>query len=807
MLLQKRLLGRGVLGLVVVLVLTAGGGYLWLRRSLPQTSGELRVSGVSAPVTIVRDRDGVAHISGATERDAAFGLGFAHAQDRLWQLEVQRRIGYGRLSEIFGAATLNTDRFLRTLGVARAARSAYERLDGETIAILEAYAAGVNAFLATNPALPPEFLILGVQPEPWQPIDSLIWAKMMAWDLGGNWSDEVLRSLLIAQIGPEDADLLLPAYTADGPVIVSHTALRQPAAPAATSLAAIQPATAQAVLDLWQHVQLATGLGDRLAGSNNWVISGARTASGKPLLVNDPHLSTRIPSIWYLAHVQGGAIDAIGATFPGLPAIVIGHNGQIAWGVTNTGPDVQDLYIERIDAQNFVEYNGTREPVTLISETIAVKNDDPVTLTVRITRHGPIISDVTDGTGETLAFRWTVLDEDDATIRAFLNINRARNWAEFTAALRDFKAPMQNFVYADVVGNIGYYAPGALPIRRTGDGTLPVPGWTDEYEWIGYVPFEELPHVYNPPQGYIATANNRVTGDGYPYRLSAAWAAPYRAQRIIELIEQGDQFTVADMRAMLGDVVSAQARELLPVLRAVTPAGPQEAAALEVLHSWDGAMHGDSAAAAVYQGYYHAAIEAVFADELRDLFDQQYRTKRDFPAMALRSVLLEGHSEWCDDRTTLAVTEDCATTLARALTQGLAAMADAQGQNDPARWRWDRVHQVVFPHNPFSQVGLLRGIFERRSPNGGDNFTVNVGPVRITEPYLQYNVPSYRQIIDLGDLNGSRFMHTTGQSGNVLSSRYSDYLERWQRVDDVPMRFDGEIAGERLVLLPETSLP
>ncbi|MDW8146545.1 MAG: penicillin acylase family protein [Roseiflexaceae bacterium] len=798
--LLRRFLLWLALGLVVALALGAGGGYLWLRRSLPQTSGEIRVSGMSDPVTIVRDSDGVAHITGATETDAAFGLGFVHAQERLWQMEMQRRIGHGQLSEIFGATTLNTDRFLRTLGVARAARSALERLDAETIAILEAYAAGVNAFLATNPLLPPEFLILGVQPEPWQPIDSLVWAKMMAWDLGGNWSEEVMRSLLIAQIGPEDANFLMPAYTADGPLILPQSALHQPATSATMPGVAIQPATARAMLELWKTVHLTTGLGNRLAGSNNWVISGARTASGKPLLVNDPHLGTRIPSIWYLAHMRGGAINSIGATFPGLPAVVIGHNERIAWGVTNAGPDVQDLYIERIDAQNYVEYNGRREPVTLISETISVKDAAPVTLTVRITRHGPIISDVTSGTGETLAFRWTALDEEDATIRAFLNINRARNWAEFTAALRDLKAPMQNFVYADVEGNIGYYAPGALPIRRNGDGTLPVPGWTDEYEWVGYVPFEELPHVYNPPQGYIVTANNRVVGDDYPYLLATSWAAPYRAQRIIEMIEQGDRLTVADMRVMLGDVVSVQARELLPVLLAVQPAGPREAAALELLRGWDGAMRGDSAAAAVFQGYYYAAIETIFADELRDLFARQYQSERDFPAMALRAVLLDGRSEWCDDVTTLSVTEDCATTLAKALTRGLEAMADAQGESDPARWRWDRVHQAVFPHEPFSQVGALRSIFERRIPNGGDNFTVNVAPVRLTEPYLQYNAPSYRQIVDLSDLNASRFMHTTGQSGNVLSSRYSDYLERWQRVEDIPMRFSGAIEGERLVL-------
>lgn len=278
-------------------------------------------------------------------------------------------------------------------------------------------------------------------------------------------------------------------------------------------------------------------------------------------------------------------------------------------------------------------------------ETIRVKSAEPVTLTVRVTRHGPIISDVLDGAGETLAFRWTVLDADDATIRAFLNINRARNRAEFTAALRDYRAPMQNFVYADVEGNIGYYAPGALPSRRNGDGQLPVPGWTDEYEWAGYVLFEQLPHIYNPPQGYIASANNRAVSDDYPYLIGASWAAPYQAQRIVELIEQGSQFTVADMQAMPGDMLSAQARELLPVLRAVTPAGSREAAALDLLSGWEGAMRGDSAAAAVYQGYYYAAIEAIFAGELRDLFDEQYQAKRDFPAMALRAVLLDGHGE------------------------------------------------------------------------------------------------------------------------------------------------------------------
>lgn len=362
---------------------------------------------------------------------------------------------------------------------------------------------------------------------------------------------------------------------------------------------------------------------------------------------------------------------------------------------------------------------------------------------------------------------------------------------------------MQNFVYADVEGNIGFYAPGLVPIRRNGDGSVPVPGWTDEYEWIGYVPFAELPHIYNPPQDYIVTANNQVVGDDYPYLLGTSWAAPYRARRIIELIEQKSALTVADMRAMLGDVVSLHARELLPILREVTPNEPREAAALELLRSWDGTMAGDSAAAAVFQGYYHALLEAVFADELGEFFSETYRHRRDFAAMALRRVLLEGGQEWCDNVNTIATTEDCATILATAFSKGLAAMATAQGEEDPSRWRWDRVHQAVFPHNPFSQVGALRGIFERRTPTGGDSFTVNVAPMRLNEGYLQYNAPSYRQIIDFANLEESRFIQTTGQSGNVLSNRYSDYLALWQQTGDIPMRFSGTVDGERLVLQPD----
>lgn len=788
--------------LAALVLVIAGGGYLWLRRALPQTSGTLQVAGLAAPVQIVRDRDGVPHIRAQNEADALFGLGYAHAQDRLWQMEFQRRVGNGRLSELFGEGTLETDKFLRTLGVARAARSALENLAPDARASLEAYAAGVNSFIDSHAGrLPLEFSILGVTPEPWRPEDSLVWAKMMAWDLGGNWSGELMRVKFEAALGPEAAAELMPVYTPDGPLILpdggDSLALAAPtAAPAASptpAAKALPGATLDGLLSIGRFMEHELGIGGKLIGSNNWVVAGSRTASGMPLLADDPHLGARIPSIWYLAHISGGSIDAVGATLPGLPGVVIGHNGRIAWGVTNTGPDVQDLFIERVNARNEVEYRGQWEPLTIIPETILVKGaDEPVELFVRVSRHGPLISDVTEGTGQPLAFRWTALDPVDGTLEAFLGINRARNWEEFTEALRGYHAPMQNFVYADVEGNIGYYAPGALPIRPQSDGTQPVEGWSGANDWAGYVPFDQLPHDFNPERGYVVTANNRVAPDSYPYLISTDWAPPYRAARITELIEAGQDFTVDDMAAIQADVVSLQARQVLPYLTALTPTGDLERAAVDLLKNWDGTMAGDSAAAAVYAAAYHALPEQLFADELRDLYEEEYLGESGWHSMLIADILAGRSSvPWCDNVNTAAA-ESCADTLAQALSAGLETMAEAQGTSDLRQWRWDRVHLAVFPHDPFDNVDVLRPLFSRSIPNGGDNFTVNVGPIRRSDLYKQYNVPSYRQIIDLSALENSRFMHTTGQSGQLLSSGYADLIEHWQRVEYMPMRYGRE---------------
>ena len=530
--------------LLIVILITPLAGWLWLRRSLPQVNGKVTVAGLSGAVEIVRDRNGIPYIYGKTDHDAFFALGYVHAQDRLWQMELQRRIGAGRLSEVLGDATIETDQFLRTLGVYRAAEASWPALAPEAQSALQAYADGVNTFLAEGHPLPPEFVILGFKPEPWQPADSLVWAKMMSWNLGDTYGDDLLRGQMTAALGPERAAQLMPGYPAGTPIILPPDAM------------------AAELLRVDNVLRETLGLGDKSNGSNNWVVNGARTASGKPLLANDPHLGAQIPAIWYLAGIQGDKVHAVGATLPGLPAVVIGHNDEIAWGVTNLGPDVQDLYIERVNPANPGQYevNGQWTDLQVVPEEIKVKGEEkPIDWAARATRHGPLISDVTDERGHALALRWPALDPGDTTMNAFLAINYARNWDDFTAAMRDYIGPSQNFVFADRAGNIGYFGPGRIPVRAKGDGTTPVPGWTDEYAWTGWIPFEQLPHAYNPADGYVVTANNKVVPDDYPYFITTDWAPPYRAKRIVELLTAKNGLTPDDYARIQGDQASAQA--------------------------------------------------------------------------------------------------------------------------------------------------------------------------------------------------------------------------------------------------------
>jgi penicillin amidase len=803
--------------------------YRFALRSLPVTDGTVRVTGISAPVEIIRDADGIPHIFGATRLDALYGLGYAHAQDRLWQMEFQRRIGNGRLSEIFGAATIPQDRFLRTVGFGRVARSAWNALAPDARQKIDAYVRGVNAFLDAHhgSALPPEFTLLGFEPEPWTGADVIVWSKMMAWDLSANYAFELLRRDLSARVGDARGAELLPPYPADGLTILDGAAAIEESGTGSEAAAVVpgrtpQPAAAGQVTAIEQPASewtaafmaglsdghpvvrdlLISGARTEGVGSNNWVVDGTLTASGRPLLANDPHLGTNIPSLWYLAHISVGDFDLIGGTLPGTPAVAIGRNRHIAWGETNMFADVQDLFRERLDAAGTrAEFRGVFEPLQIIKETIEVAGGSPIDVTVRITRHGPLVSDAINANNaasprqpkpepiEPLAFRWTALDEQDATVAAFLRLNDARNWTEFIGALREFVVPSQNFVYADLEGHIGYYAPGRVPIRARGDGSAPVDGWTGDNEWTGWIPFEQLPHVYDPSTHFIVTANHRPVPPEYPYFLGAEYHHPFRAQRITEMLQQRTGLTPADFRAMQADTVSLHARSLVPLLlRRARAQDTIERTALDLLRKWNFDARGDRAEPAILQAWFSGLSRRLVNDELGPALSENYQRRFSFVHRFLVNTLTTGDSAWCDHVAT-SERETCDQAVDAALRDAVHLLRRKMG-DDPRQWRWDAIHRAVFPHQGLDAVAVLRPLLSRSVPNGGDWSTVNVGPVAVDRPFEQHEVPGYRQIVDLSPANDSRFIESVGMSGHFLSPHYDDFLSDWRAVRHRPMRMD-----------------
>lgn len=769
-----------------------GTGVLVLRSSVAHTQGEVRVPAnthgmLTSDVRIVRDARGVPHIAADSQADAVFALGFVHAQDRLWQMEFQRRLGSGRLAEAVGEPGLVADRFFRTLGVRQAAEASLGYLTPEERMTLDAYVGGVNAFLATRTGvLPPEFLLLGVAPEPWTPADVVVWQKMMAWDLtGSEMSAETLRARLVAQLGEARAAELFPGYPDDAPVLMpdlSDLYRELPWSELARSAPAVDPAN----------------------GSNAWVVSAERTATARPLLANDPHLGLQAPSLWYFAHLQAPDFQVTGATLPGTPAVLLGHNGHIAWGLTNTGSDVLDLFIERVapeDPSRYVTPEGT-EPFETRRETIRVKGGEDVVLDVRESRHGPVISDVVDAAGRivdeehVVAMRWTALDPDDTTIGAALAMSQARSWDGFVAALERWVVPQQTMAYADVNGNIGMIAAARIPIRAGGRGVAPMPGWTGEFDWVDEVPFDALPRELNPEDGVLVAANHRLVGDDYPYHLTDDWTAPYRAERIQALIDATSRHTLDTFMEIQADVVSLHAGAVLDLLRETTPDSDIARRAQATLTGWSGAMDADAAAPLVFSGWYRAFVRELVEDELGDAFDAYYG----FRPLFVESVLA-GNDAWCDDvRTTVA--ETCLDISARALRIGTAELIERFGE-EPSTWRWGDAHQAEFDHATLGGTPLGR-LTDLLAPNDGGPFTVDVGSYSLRRPYTQDHGPGFRGLYDLSDLSQSRMMHAPGQSGNPLSLRYRDLLPGW--IANEYLSFQPDIAalaaadGEVLVL-------
>ncbi|TMH65149.1 MAG: penicillin acylase family protein, partial [Betaproteobacteria bacterium] len=667
-------------------------------------------------------------------------------------------------------------------------------LDVESRQLLGAYAAGVNAFLQSKPVLPPEFWILRVTPEPWSEVDSAAWAKMMAWDLGGNWRSELLRLQLASRLPTAAIQEFLPPYPGDASPELPD--LRQ-------FYGVLQKEPAQ------------VSAAESMAGaSNSWAVSGAHSTSGKPLLANDPHLGLTAPNVWYFAHLHAPGLDAIGATLPGVPGIIIGRNQRIAWGATNTGPDVQDLYLEKLDAAGgYLAPDGPR-PFVVLRETIKVKDADDAQLTIRISRHGPLISDVVqsalDATprGHALALAWTALAEDDASLAAFMKLGRATNWNQFVEATRSLHAPQQNLSYADVDGNIGFIAPGRIPVRKRENrllGLAPAPGWDARYDWAGFVPFDELPRAFNPPSGKLVTANHKIVPSRYRHHITSEWDAPYRARRIDELLDAARTHDRASFARMQADVVSLAARELLPRMVAIQGKSIEADEVLKWLAAWDGTMSPERPEPLIFNAWWREFARGLYADELGAAFRGQWRQR----ALFIGNVLADrdGQARWCDDVRTPRV-ETCGEILGASLERALADLRRRYG-DDPARWTWGEAHEARLRHRPFSRSIWLRRAFDIGMPSGGDGYTINRGEMDFSdeaEPYANRHASSLRAIYDLADPQASVFIHPGGQSGNPFSAHYRSFAPLWARGDYVPMITDRaklEAAGvQRLVLKP-----
>ncbi len=795
---------RLVLAAAALAVVAAGGLDLWLRTSLPQTAGEVVAPGLGGSAEIARDASGLVHIRAANMADAYFALGFAHAQDRLWQMEATRRLGRGRLSEIAGARFIGQDRMMRTLGIGRLADASFARLSPEVRSGLEAYARGVNAFLASRSgALPPEFALLFHRPEPWQPADSLIWGRLMALSLSGNWRRQLARARLTERLDDGQIRRLYPAYPEDAPVTVDE-ARRAATGPQGGGLAPVPDTAARIVLDA-----LASAIPEAPAAdtaSNSWVVAGTRTASGKPLLANDPHLGLRAPNVWYLARIDTPDFSVAGATAPGVPFHVLGHNGTIAWSMTTTGADSQDLVIERLPADDVNSYIAPDGPKPFLTreESLKVRFGEPVRFPVRETRNGPVVSDLyradegLAAAGTVVTLRSPVLAEDDTTAEALYRINRARDWAGFAAALAKFHAPVQNIFYADTAGRIGFSVAGRIPVRNGRDGSLPADGTRADDDWSGFIPPDALPRSVDPARGYLANANNRVVGPGYPFAIARDWEEPWRALRLEELVAARPH-DEARARAIQLDTLSAAARRLLPEMLRLTERQADIAPLLDRLARWDFRFGRDRPEPLIYTAWTTRLMTRLYADELGPHYRDFSRVR---PLLILRT--LADDPSWCNDVATVVERETCPQSLARALADARADLTRAQG-SDIAAWRWSAAHRATLGNQALDWLPLIGRLSRITVATDGDDFTLNRGTSRggaRNGEFPHAHGATLRAIYDLARPDGSLFAMPGGQSGNPLSPHYRDLTLPWRDGAYVTLPAAPSGRMDRLRLLP-----
>ena len=820
----RRLAIGVVVTLVLLAIVLAVGVTSVVRRPFAQRGGTLALAGLSAPVTVRRDGQGVPQLYATDADDLFTAQGFVHAQDRFFEMDLRRHITAGRLSELVGRSdtALAADTVVRTLGWRRVAESELPLLAPSTRRYLQDYANGVNAYLESrSPSqLAVEYAVLGlgkaaVRIEPWTPVDSLAWLKAMAWDLKSNYADEVTRARLSATLPVARINQLYPPYPADvhAPIVAGAPGAASAAPGVAAAASAAPPAVLEIsrsaagarVLALAQQgldaVPALLGRGTDV-GSNSWVVAGSRTTTGKPLLANDPHLSPSVPGIWYQMGLHCTTVgtacpfDVAGFTFSGFPGVVIGHNARVAWGFTNLPADVTDLYLERVVAGK-VEHDGAYEPVVTRPEVIKVRGGADVTITVRSTRHGPIVSDVlddvrdagrqiiVDGTPDSVtydvALSWTALTPG-RTADAVFALDLSGDWAQFRAAAAQFEVPAQNLVYADVDGTIGYQAPGVVPVREGFDGRWPVPGWLSAYDWKGRVPFARLPTEVNPPDGIIVAANQAVTAGAGPF-LTTDWDFGYRSQRIRDLLQHDParKLSPADMARFQLDTTNGMARTLVPLLlrTRLTQRDAFTAEAQDLLKGWDFTQPPDSAAAAYYNAVWRNLLRLGFDDELGPglAADGGGRWSE-----VVTRLLARPGDPWWDNRATPGLVETRNEIVRQAMVSARIELTTTLGK-DPARWQWGRLHRLTLEHPVLGGQTVpapVRALVNRGPYDlGGGSAIVDATGWTSSKGYAVDRVPSMRMVVDLADLDRSRWVNLTGASGHPGDAHYADQTQAW----------------------------
>lgn len=763
---------------IVLLIILIVGSIYMLNKSLPDYSGDIVLENLNNEVEIYRDSNGVAFINSKTETDAYFALGYVHAQERLFQMDINRRAGEGRLSEILGSKTLFFDKMFKTIGLKRLAEENFKKYDEHTKSILIAYANGINEFIRkSHNKLTIEFDILNYKPYEWKPEHSILLTKLMAWELNISWWSDLALAHLIQKLGPEKVRDILPDFDENAPAIIPDKLNNYSTIPID-------------LIETDREFRKLIGAVGTHIGSNNWVVNGERSQSGKPIIANDPHLGFTSPGKWFVASIKSPNIQIDGFTIPGIPGVVIGKNESISWVLTNVMADDSDFYIENIDtSRSNYFFNNEWQPLEIITDTILVKDSANVIFEIRKTHRGPIISDIhtfnklfpnTEQQKVDLSMRWTALDYSNE-LAAFYKINHAVNWNEFNVALELFHSPGQNFVYADTAGNIGYSAGVKLPIRKTNSSSFVSDGTNDENDWIGYVPINDNPRLFNPQNGYIASANNK-TIENYPYHISNLWEPKSRINRITELLERKEKHGVEDFKNYQMDFYSHFAKDLIPFIPQAFEGyqinDENIRTSLNILKQWNFNLEANSQIPSIYAAFFQFLLKNLFEDEMGENLLKEYIFLANIPYRVVPKLLRENKSDWFDNISTETI--ESRDDIIRISFISAIEYLESEFGNDIKNWQWGNIHKVSFNHFFHGNSSILDKILDVGPFSiGGDGTTIFNTEYYLTAPYENKLGPSMRYIFDFSNPDKFEFILPTGQSGHFFSDNYDNMTNFW----------------------------